>query len=150
MILQLKITLKESKPPIWRRIEVRDSMTFNELHSTIQIAFDWQNSHLYGFDVRKSNGIKIDGFYSIGPTDTEDYGFIENTYDEKEVQLKDIFKKEKDKVIYTYDYGVIGSMKLFLKKFYLNKQVYFIQDEQKPCVLHLKRIADLNIWKQAL
>lgn len=125
MILQLKITFKESKPPIWRRIEVRDSMTFKELHSTIQIAFDRQNSHLYGFDIRKSNGIMIDGFCSIGPTDTEDYGFIENTYDDNDIQIKDIFKLEKDKVIYTYDYGENWEHEIVLEKIFPEKAGVF-------------------------
>lgn len=116
MILQLKITLKDSKPPIWRRVEIRDSMTFHKLHQAIQIAFQWGDFHLHGFDVRKTNGLKIDDFFSIEPSDNEDLGFFHETYDENEIMLKDIFKQEKDKVIYTYDYGDNWEHEIVLEK----------------------------------
>jgi hypothetical protein len=32
MIYQLKITLKDSKPPMWRRIQVKDDTTLYTLH----------------------------------------------------------------------------------------------------------------------
>lgn len=59
MIFQFKITLKDSKPPIWRRFEVKDTMTFYDLHKMIQIGFDWADSHLHGFVVKKSNGSQV-------------------------------------------------------------------------------------------
>lgn len=36
---QLKITIKGSKPPIWRRILVPEGITFEGLHQVIQTAF---------------------------------------------------------------------------------------------------------------
>lgn len=116
MILQFKITLKDSKPPIWRRIEIRDSMTFSELHHAIQIAFQWGDFHLHGFDVRRTNGIKINDFFLIAPIHNENYEFISGTYEEDDLLLKDIFKQEKDKVIYTYDYGDNWEHEIVLEK----------------------------------
>ena len=46
---QLKVTLKHSKPPIWRRIQVRSDITLYKLHQTLQIAMGWTNSHLHQF-----------------------------------------------------------------------------------------------------
>lgn len=37
-IYQLKITLKDSKPPIWRRVEMPDTVTLAQLHQIIQAA----------------------------------------------------------------------------------------------------------------
>lgn len=50
-IYQFKITLTEIKPPIWRRIQVRDC-TLNRLHEYIQLSFGWWNYHLHQFDIR--------------------------------------------------------------------------------------------------
>ena len=46
---QLKISLKNSTPPIWRRVLVKSSISFYELHYTIQIVMGWGNYHLYEF-----------------------------------------------------------------------------------------------------
>src|SRR6266545_1835108 len=40
-LYQLKITLKWSKPPIWRRLVAPSDMTLDRLHSVIQIAMGW-------------------------------------------------------------------------------------------------------------
>lgn len=48
-IYQLKITLKDIMPAIWRRIQVPSTYDFWQLHSTIQDAFGWTNSHLHKF-----------------------------------------------------------------------------------------------------
>lgn len=36
-VYQFKITLSDSKPPIWRRIQVPEDYTFFELHVAIQV-----------------------------------------------------------------------------------------------------------------
>ncbi|EIT3862816.1 plasmid pRiA4b ORF-3 family protein, partial [Shigella dysenteriae] len=33
---QLKITIRDSKPPIWRRVLVPEQIPFSELHAVIQ------------------------------------------------------------------------------------------------------------------
>ncbi len=55
---QLKITIKGSKPPIWRRVLVPEGITFGKLHQTIQTAFCWYDERLYEFEFR-SEGIRI-------------------------------------------------------------------------------------------
>ena len=47
---QFKITLLDTKPPIWRRIQVTDC-TLDRLHEHIQTAMGWMNSHLHQFQL---------------------------------------------------------------------------------------------------
>ena len=49
-VYQFKITLLESHPPIWRRIQVKDC-TLDKLHEHIQTAMGWTNSHLHHFKI---------------------------------------------------------------------------------------------------
>jgi Plasmid pRiA4b ORF-3-like protein len=49
-IYQLKLTLLDTRPPIWRRIQVKDC-TLDKLHEHIQTAMGWTNSHLHHFRV---------------------------------------------------------------------------------------------------
>ena len=48
---QLKITLRGSKPPVWRRFIVPDSITLPKLHQVIQIVMGWTDTHLHEFIV---------------------------------------------------------------------------------------------------
>ncbi|MDR1968130.1 MAG: plasmid pRiA4b ORF-3 family protein, partial [Burkholderiaceae bacterium] len=48
---QFKITLLGIRPAIWRRIQVPDSYTFEDLHMAIQIAMGWKNCHLHMFRI---------------------------------------------------------------------------------------------------
>ncbi|MBK8565624.1 MAG: plasmid pRiA4b ORF-3 family protein [Saprospiraceae bacterium] len=50
-MLELDITLKDSKPKIWRRVLVPEDMNFHELHYVIQFAMGWSHSHLHQFIV---------------------------------------------------------------------------------------------------
>ena len=47
---QLKITIKNSHPPIWRRILVPDRITFFDLDDIIEKAFGWTHGHMFAFD----------------------------------------------------------------------------------------------------
>lgn len=42
---QLKITLKGTSPPVWRRIWIPADMTFRNLHEAIQYLFGWMDYH---------------------------------------------------------------------------------------------------------
>ena len=52
LVYQLKITLLEVEPSIWRRLRVSASQTLETLHTVIQKAMGCQNTHLYEFEVR--------------------------------------------------------------------------------------------------
>ncbi len=46
---QLKITLTDSAPEVWRRVIVPANATLADLHSIIQPAMGWENLHTYQF-----------------------------------------------------------------------------------------------------
>jgi hypothetical protein len=51
VVYQMKVTLKGSKPPIWRRIQVASTTTLAQLHQVIQRVMGWESYHLYQFVV---------------------------------------------------------------------------------------------------
>ena len=53
-VYQFKITLKNTQPPTWRRIQVKDC-TLDKLHEHIQTAMGWTNSHLHDFKINGKN-----------------------------------------------------------------------------------------------
>ena len=48
---QLHIQLCDTKPAIWRRLVVADSMSLADLHRAIQAVMGWQNRSPYAFEV---------------------------------------------------------------------------------------------------
>jgi len=49
MRYQIKATLTNIRPPIWRRLLVPADCTMDALHCTIQTAMGWTDTHLYAF-----------------------------------------------------------------------------------------------------
>ena len=92
-IYQLKVTLKGSKPPIRRRLQVRADTRLGDLHTILQTVMGWTNSHLHQF--------KINGEYYGMPMDDE----FEETNDEDKFRLGQVVDAEKSKFVYEYDFG---------------------------------------------
>lgn len=49
--LRVRVTLRQTAPPIWREISMPDSYSLEQLHRCIQLAFDWLDYHLYEFQI---------------------------------------------------------------------------------------------------
>jgi hypothetical protein len=92
-IYQLKITLNESKPPIWRRLLVSGNTTLAKLHRIIQEGMPWQDYHLHQFIV---------GEVYYGVPSPEDWHEVE---DERRVRISQLAPQEKIKFTYEYDFG---------------------------------------------
>ncbi|MEM0997211.1 MAG: plasmid pRiA4b ORF-3 family protein [Bacteroidota bacterium] len=94
MLLQLKITLKGSRPPIWRRVWIRGSRPLNDLHRLIQCIFNWDDSHLHQFKQGSTtyDMVGIDPDFASGEP-------VEN------YRISDLLKKSKDRLEYEYDFG---------------------------------------------
>jgi hypothetical protein len=102
-VLQFKITLNETDPPIWRRIQVPDYYTFYDLHVAIQDAMGWRDCHLHDFAVhpkrKYSMNIRIECPFAID--EIEEKAPILTT----EVPVLDFIQEPEDGALYTYDYG---------------------------------------------
>ena len=47
VVYQIKVTLKGSKPPIWRRMQITSDTTLVQFHRILQCVMGWEGSHLY-------------------------------------------------------------------------------------------------------
>jgi hypothetical protein len=92
-ILQLKISLRGSKPPVWRRILVRDAISFHELHEIIQRVMGWSGHHLFEFDI---------GGLSIGIPHPD---YNHEVTDARKVRMSRIFREKGQRLDYMYDFG---------------------------------------------
>ena len=97
-VFQLKITLRDSRPPIWRRIEFRDC-TLDKLHEYIQTAMGWTNSHLHHFEIE--GRLHGDPFLM-----SDNFGELEYK-DSTRTKLSKIVPKsaKKHSFDYEYDFG---------------------------------------------
>ena len=103
-IYQLKITLKDFRPPIWRRVQVKSNITLGKLHQIIQALMGWTNSHLHGFSI---GGVEYG--QPVPELDLE----IKN---EQKVKLDKVVTGEKKKFLYTYDMGDSWEHEILVEK----------------------------------
>ena len=89
-IYQLKVTLRNIDPPIWRRIQIKSDLRLDKLHDLLQIVMGWEHQHLHGFRVGRKNYGAPDRFG--------------DTVDERTVRLASIASVG-DKLVYEYDFG---------------------------------------------
>ncbi len=92
-VYQLKVTLQHTKPPIWRRIQVRANTTLPRLHDTLQVAMGWTDAHLHQFII---DGVE----YGLPDPD-----FADDMRSEQRIKLERVVTTEKDRFVYEYDFG---------------------------------------------
>ena len=119
-VYQVKISLKGAKTPIWRRLLVPANMPLGDFHKVIQTAFNWTNTHLHQFIKGKDYYLKKGTFDDFG----DDFDFLPSgfgiklnkTHDYRKFVLKDLLKKEKEKLLYKYDFGDSWMHEIVLEK----------------------------------
>lgn len=119
-IIQLKITLAGTKPPIWRRIQLEKNTTFFELHHIIQISFGWLNYHMYEFDI-DGHKLGAPGDYMKNIPST-----YEGVIDSRDITL-DLITERGETFSYLYDFGDSWKHTLTVEQFFAKKQ-----DEKYP------------------
>jgi hypothetical protein len=94
-VYQFKITLLESHPPIWRRIQVEDC-TLDKLHEHIQTAMGWTNSHLHHFKL----GEQLYGDPELLQENFEDLEYQDSTT----TRISDILPMPGSRLRFQYQY----------------------------------------------
>ena len=106
-VYQLKITLRDVRPPIWRRVQVQADATLSHLHWVIQLSMGWTNSHLHSFSIHgQEYGVPMPelGFEELEPED------------ERSVKLSSFIPGEKFKFSYLYDFGDSWEHEILVEK----------------------------------
>lgn len=92
-VLQLKITLRDIDPPVWRRVQVPGDMKLHRLHDLLQLLFNWEDYHLHEFVLGKLR-------YGVPDPDAE-----RGLRDEYNVPVQRLVARVGAEFEYVYDFG---------------------------------------------
>ena len=98
---RVRVDLKGTMPPLWRRLELASDIDLAEVHGIIQAAFGWTDSHLHRFSSGPDWGSHDTELY-LCPFDVAEG---ETGVPEAEVRLDEVLADVGDKLFYTYDFG---------------------------------------------
>lgn len=104
-VFQLKVTLDDTRPPIWRRILVDGNSTLDQLHEVIQAAFGWWDYHLHEFEAGGTRYGVPDPDWDWGPPPR----------DERRTRLASI-AGEGTRIAYVYDFGDSWDHRIVVEK----------------------------------
>ena len=90
-VISLKVTLRDVRPPIWRRLLVPAGMTLDDLHHAIQAAMGWEDAHLHAFD--------------IAGREYGDPREVDGAADEARLTVGGVLRSGVSRFSYTYDFG---------------------------------------------
>ncbi len=88
----LKVTLREVKPAVWRRVVVRSETPLSKFARILEAVMGWEGYHLHMFDV---------GGVLFGEPD-EDSDYV---LDERHATVKHVLPRMKSKLRWDYDFG---------------------------------------------
>jgi Plasmid pRiA4b ORF-3-like protein len=95
-VYQLKITLMETSPPIWRRLLISADATLGDLNYALQAVMGWTNSHLHQFVIDEIR-------YSDPRFELDEYD--SDVEDEFSVELRDVAPRVGVHLLLEYDFG---------------------------------------------
>jgi hypothetical protein len=94
-IYELRITLREIRPPIWRLVKVPDDLRLSRFHDVLQTVMGWTDSHLHRFE-------KDGKQWGVPQPDGGDEIEI---IDESRTTIGAVLTTPGDSMLYVYDYG---------------------------------------------
>ena len=95
-VYQLKITLLETSPPVWRRFLISSDASLHRLHLILQDVMGWANYHLYRFEIDSTD-------YSEPSPDNELYQLPFE--DSERARLGTLVVDRGSIFLYEYDFG---------------------------------------------
>jgi hypothetical protein len=95
-IYQLKVTLEEVEPPVWRRVLVPGDIALGILHQVIIWSMDWTDTHLHQFYIRGKR-------YGDPTHELDEYG--DPFEDEFAHRLMDVVGARRTVFHHEYDFG---------------------------------------------
>lgn len=93
-IARIRITLADTDPPIWRRVEMPVDASLKMLHDVIQGAMGWLDYHLWEFEAE-------DRRYGVLDPDWDDDRLLAA----KNAKLRTLLDRGVRQLLYTYDMG---------------------------------------------
>lgn len=102
---KLKISLNNTEPKIYRTVIVPERFNFHQLHIVIQCVMNWNNSHLYQFNVGVA--YRSDTIALEDPDEVSE-GILRRRnqkFDATKAYLSNFFNGQNKKMIYIYDFG---------------------------------------------
>ncbi|MEU0036480.1 plasmid pRiA4b ORF-3 family protein [Streptomyces sp. NPDC006333] len=106
---QLKIVLRDTSPPVWRRVTLPADTSLGCLHAIVQTCFGWGDSHLHSFTEPASGRQFVD---FDGPLDRDPF----RDADEESVTVAEVLPYEGGRLEYTYDFGDDWRHRITLEK----------------------------------
>jgi hypothetical protein len=110
---RVRADLRETKPPVWRRLDISSSLLLDELHAVLQGAFGLTDSHLHQFVAGPSPHDELSTLF-LCAWDVED-GDTDGI-DEREVRVDELLVDPGDGLFYEYDFGDGWEFTLTLEK----------------------------------
>jgi hypothetical protein len=98
---RVRIDLLDTRPPLWRRLELSSDLFLDELHEVIQLAFGWTDSHLHEFH-SGSGFFGRDAEHYLCPFQVEEGN---PGIPEERVRLDEVLVDAGDTLFYWYDFG---------------------------------------------
>jgi len=98
---RVRIDLKGTKPPLWRRLELSSDLLLDEVHLVIQEAFGWTDSHLHQFGSGPDLYSPETELY-LCPYQVDEG---ETGIPEEQVRLDEVLVDVGDRLFYNYDFG---------------------------------------------
>jgi pRiA4b ORF-3-like protein len=101
MTYRVRIDLKDTRPPVWRRLELSSDLFLDEVHRVVQLAFGWTDSHLHQFS-SGTDPYNPQTEQYLCPFQVEEG---ETGIPEEQVRLDEVLADVGDKLSYVYDFG---------------------------------------------